>query len=260
MPRDPLSQSGRVALVTGAARGIGRAIAAKLADHGAAVVVVDLPDASGLLAGFVAEIEAKGGRARHVAADISRRSDVVGAIATAIEAFGRLDILVNNAGVHSYPQPLLTVTEPEWDRLFAINLKGALFACQAAVPHMKAQGSGVVINIASDSAFDVIADEGGYGITKIAVVRMAAYLARELVGTGVRVNSVAPGWVRTRLTAGFLTDAETERTLLQAVPAQRVAEPDDIAGVVLFLASELASYVNGHCIVVDGGRIAGIPA
>jgi len=260
MPRDPLSQSGRVALVTGAARGIGRAIAARLADHGAAVVVVDLPDASSLLAGLVAEIEAKGGRARHVAADVSRRSDVDGAVATAIEAFGRLDILVNNAGIHIYPQPLLTVTEPEWDRLFAINLKGALFACQAAVPHMKAQGSGVVINIASDSAFDVIADEGGYGITKIAVVRMAAYLASELVGTGVRVNSVAPGWVRTRLSAGFLTDAETERTLLQAVPAQRVAEPDEIAGVVLFLASELASYVNGHCIVVDGGRIAGIPA
>jgi NAD(P)-dependent dehydrogenase (short-subunit alcohol dehydrogenase family) len=118
----------------------------------------------------------------------------------------------------------------------------------------------VVVNIASDSAFDVIANEGGYGMTKIAVVRMASYLARELAGTGVRANSVAPGWVRTRLTEEFLADHDATKAILEGVPERRVAEPDEVAGVVLFLASDLASYVNGHCIVVDGGRIAGVPA
>jgi NAD(P)-dependent dehydrogenase (short-subunit alcohol dehydrogenase family) len=97
-------------------------------------------------------------------------------------------------------------------------------------------------------------------MTKIAGVRMASYLARELAGTGVRANSVAPGWVKTRLTDGFFADPEAARAILEGVPARRVADPDEIAGVVLFLASDLAGYVNGHCIVVDGGRIAGVPA
>jgi NAD(P)-dependent dehydrogenase (short-subunit alcohol dehydrogenase family) len=258
--RNPLSQAGKVAIVTGAARGIGRAIARTLASHGAAVVIADLPDSSDLLESLVEEISAACGRACSVTADISRKDDVDAMVDKAVAAFGRIDVLVNNAAIHPYPVPLLTASESEWDRLFAINVKGTLLACQAAVPRMQAQRSGVVINIASDSAFDVIADEGGYGITKIAVVRMASYLARELAGSGVRVNSVAPGWVRTRLTEGFFVDEDASRAILEGVPARRVADPDEIAGVVLFLASDLASYVNGHCIVVDGGRIAGVPA
>lgn len=260
MSRDPMSQAGKVGIVTGAARGIGRAIALRLARHGAAIVAADLPSASEPLDGLVNEITSAGSRACAVTLDVARRTDVEAMAETAMREFGRIDLLVNNAAIHGYPAPLLTTTEAEWDTLFAINVKGYLFSCQAAVPHMQAQGSGLVVNIASDSAFDVIANEGGYGMTKIAVVRMASYLARELAGTGVRANSVAPGWVRTRLTEEFLADHDAAKAILEGVPERRVAEPDEVAGVVLFLASELASYVNGHCIVVDGGRIAGVPA
>jgi NAD(P)-dependent dehydrogenase (short-subunit alcohol dehydrogenase family) len=259
-PANPLDLAGRVALVTGAARGIGRAIATTLAGHGALVVATDLPSAAPLLDALVAEIANRGGLARAVPADISRKAEVDALVQSTMDGSGRIDILVNNAGIHDYPAPLLETSEADWDRLFAVNVKGVLFACQAAVPHMRAQGTGSVINIASDSAFDVIADEGGYGISKIAVVRMAAYLAKELAGTGIRVNSLAPGWVRSRLTEPFFQDPVSAASIFDAVPARRIAEPDEIANVVLFLASDLASYVNGHCIVVDGGRIAGIPA
>jgi NAD(P)-dependent dehydrogenase (short-subunit alcohol dehydrogenase family) len=257
---DELSQVGKVAIVTGAARGIGRGIALRLARHGAAIVAVDLPDATGLLDELVTTIVGGGGRALAATLDVACKADIDSMVARTIREFGRVDVLVNNAAIHDYPTPLLTATEEQWDRLFAINVKGFLFACQAAIPHMKAQGSGSVINIASDSAFDVILDEGPYGISKIAVVRMASYLARELAGTGVRANSLALGWVKTRLTERFFEDPAAADAILQAVPARRVADPDDIAGAVLFLASDLSSYVNGHCMVVDGGRIAGVPA
>jgi NAD(P)-dependent dehydrogenase (short-subunit alcohol dehydrogenase family) len=260
MPPESLSLAGKVAIVTGAARGIGRAIAMMLARHGAAVVAVDLHEAARLLDELSLEIAASGGRCRVASTDVASRKDVDAMVDGAFAEFGRIDILVNNAAIHPYPAPLLTAAEADWDRLFAVNVKGVLFTCQAAIPRMQALGAGSVINIASDSAFDVIADEGGYGITKIAVVRMASYLARELAGTGLRVNSVAPGWVKTRLTDDFFVDPDASRSILESVPARRIASPDEIAGVVLFLASELSSYVNGHCIVVDGGRVAGLPA
>lgn len=259
-PTDPLSLTGKVAIVTGAAQGIGRAISTTLGRHGARVVASDLAAESIRLEAVTHDIGADGGQAISCMADVSRRADIDALVQRAIEAFGRIDVLVNNAAIHDYPAPLLTATEADWDRLFAINVKGVLFACQAAIPHMKAQGAGSVINIASDSAFDVIADEGAYGISKIAVVRIASYLAKELAGTGVRVNSLAPGWVKSRLTDPFFVDPAASHAILDTVPARRVADPAEIANVVLFLASDLASYVNGHCIVVDGGRVAGLPA
>lgn len=252
--------AGRVALVTGAARGIGRAIALRLAKHGVGLVLLDLPDAEAELAEVAAAIAAAGSRSVTVRADVSRQTEVGQAVACGLEYFARIDILVNNAAIHAYPSPLLTVTEADWDRLMAINVKGALFTCQAAVPHMVRHGAGSVINIISDSAFDVIADEGPYGISKISLARLSSYLAKELAGTGVRVNSLAPGWVKTRLTEFASNDPATLAAAIETIPARRFAEPDDIAGVVLFLASDLASYVNGHCIVVDGGRVAGLPA
>jgi NAD(P)-dependent dehydrogenase (short-subunit alcohol dehydrogenase family) len=257
---EPICLSKKVALITGAARGIGRAVAMRLAGRGAAVVITDHPAEEALLAQVAREIEQRGSPVSTYSADIASKPQVDALFKSTFDTFERLDILVNVAGVHVYPSPLMSVTEAQWDTVFNINVKGALFACQAAIPRMTAQGSGSIINIASDSAFDVIAGEGPYGISKIAVVRMASYLAKELAGTGVRVNSLAPGWVRTRLTDGFLADPAAAQALIEAVPARRIAEPEDVAGVVLFLASDLANYVNGHCIVVDGGRVAGLPA
>jgi NAD(P)-dependent dehydrogenase (short-subunit alcohol dehydrogenase family) len=255
-----LSLTSKVALVTGAARGIGRSVALTLARHGADVVVTDIHGDAALLDAVVHDVAQLGRRSLAVTADLVRKEQVDRLVGTAVSELGRVDILVNNAGVHSYPSPLLTVTETEWDRVLDINVKGPLFTSQAVLPHMVERGSGVIVNIASDSAFDVIPDEGPYGISKIALVRMSSYFAKELAGKGVRVNALAPGWVRTRLTEQFMTDPALLEALLNGVPCRRVAEPDDIAGVVVFLASDLANYVNGHCLVVDGGRIAGVPA
>lgn len=255
-----LSLAGKVALVTGAARGIGRAVATVLAGQGAFVMLTDLADGTGELEAAAEGIRQTGGRAATFGGDVRNRAEVQACIHATVAEGGRLDILVNVAGIHLYPAPLLTVDEAAWDRVFDINLKGPLFFCQAAVPHLVRQGGGSVINIASDSAFDVIADEGAYGISKLALVRLTAYLAKEVAGTGVRVNSLAPGWVKTRLTEFVREDAAVAEAALQGIPARRFAEPEDIAGVVLFLASDLANYVNGHCIVVDGGRVAGQPA
>lgn len=255
-----LSLAGKVAVVTGAARGIGRAVASVLARQGAFVMLTDLADGTGELEAAADAIRQAGGRATTFGGDVRNRAEVQACIDATLVQTGRLDILVNVAGIHLYPAPLLKVDESAWDRVFDINLKGPLFFCQAAVPHLVRQGGGSVINIASDSAFDVIADEGAYGISKLALVRLSAYLAKEVAGTGVRVNSLAPGWVKTRLTEFVREDAAVAEAALQGIPARRFAEPEDIAGVVLFLASNLASYVNGHCIVVDGGRVAGQPA
>lgn len=255
-----LSLDGQVAVVTGAARGIGRAVATVLARHGAFVMLTDLADGTGELEAAADAIRQAGGRAATFGGDVRSRVEVQACIDATLAQAGRLDILVNVAGIHLYPAPLLTVDAAAWDRVFDVNLKGPLFFCQAAVPHLVRHGSGSVINIASDSAFDVIADEGAYGISKLALVRLTAYLAKEVAGTGVRVNSLAPGWVKTRLTEFVREDAAVAEAALQGIPARRFAEPEDIAGVVLFLASSLANYVNGHCIVVDGGRVAGQPA
>lgn len=250
----------RVALVTGAAQGIGRAVALALAEHGADLALADLPVESARLYEVQREISLLGRCAHIFMADLSDTGATAGLALAVLEHMGRVDILVNNAGVHGYPAPLLSVSEAEWDRVQAINVKAPLFLSQALLPQMIKRGSGAIVNIASDSAFDVIPDEGPYGISKIALVRMAAYFARELSGTGVRANSIAPGWVRTRLTESFREDAASFDALMRAVPAARMAEPSEIAAAVLFLASDSASYVNGHCLVVDGGRIAGVPA
>ena len=257
---DPTSLTGKVAMVTGAAQGIGRSVAIALASRGAIVVVTDLPGEATLLEAVAKEIARSGRRAQAFTADIANKAQVEDLVSSALQQLGRIDILVNNAGIHMYPSPLLTVSESDWDKVMAVNVKGPLFTCQAVLPHMIHRGSGAIVNIASDSAFDVIVDEGPYGISKIALVRMSSYFARELAGKGVRVNSLAPGWVKTRLTDEFFADPDTARAVLDGVPARRVADPADIAGVVVFLASNLANYVNGHCIVVDGGRIAGVPA
>ena len=142
---------------------------------------------------------------------------------------------------------------------FGSRLRRAKSLCQLAVPSMRERGSGCIVNIASDSAFDVIEGEGPYGISKIGVTKLTAYLAKELAGTGVRINAIAPGWVKTPQTAFVWSDRKELAAAEESIPLRRIADPSEIANVVVFLASSLASYVHGHCMVVDGGRIAGVP-
>lgn len=249
-----------VALVTGAARGIGRAVALELARQGASLALTDLPSAADLLEQLRGEIATLDRGVFVKAADVSNKEEVEALVEATTRALGGIDVLVNNAGIHLYPSPLQSISEADWDRVQAINVKGPLFLTQAVLPGMIARGRGSIVNVASDSAFDVIAGEGAYGISKIALVRLSAYFAKELAGTGVRVNSLAPGWVHTRLTREFTSDPQALGSLLEQVPSRRVAEPREIAEAAVFLASDRASYVNGHCLVADGGRIAGVPA
>jgi 3-oxoacyl-[acyl-carrier protein] reductase len=257
---DPLSLHTRTALVTGAAGGIGAAIARRLAGQGADLVLTDRAEAQVALDRLGAEIRRLGRRVLVHPADVSSRHDVFALAREAQNTLGCIDTLVNVAGVHVFPTPLLTVDESQWNRVMSINLTGPLFLCQALVPHMIERQCGCVVNIASDSAFDAIADEGPYGISKMGLVRLSAYLARETSGTGVRVNSVAPGWVKTAMSRPFWEDPAVAEGAIQGIPVRRFADPADIANVVLFLVSGLAGYINGHCLVADGGRIAGVPA
>lgn len=254
-----LTLDGQVAVVTGAASGIGRATAIALADAGASIVATDLESMAGELGDTLRSIEKLGRSATAVTADLASRSDIEALIDRAQSEFDGIDILANVAGIHRYPTPLLTLAESEWDQVLNVNLKAILTLCQLVAPSMCERGSGCIISIASDSAFDVIAGEGPYGISKIGVTKLTAYLAKELAGTGVRINAVAPGWVKTPQTAFAWSDPKVLKEAVEDIPLRRIADPSEIANVVVFLASSLASYVHGHCMVVDGGRIAGVP-
>ncbi len=256
---NPLSQEAKVALVTGAAGGIGRAVAITLAGYGARVVATDRPAASDRLEETRQLILENGDTVLPVHADLADSSEVDKLVDRAIDEADAIDILVNVAAIHTYPQPLLEISEADWDLVQTVNFKSCLRLCQRLGPLMVKQGGGNIVTIASDSAFDVIADEGPYGISKMSLTKLTAYLAKELAETGVRVNAIAPGWVRTPLIEEYWSDPEFLKEAKAGIPLGRIAEPEEIANVVLFLVSELASYVHGHCMVVDGGRIAGVP-
>ena len=254
-----ISLEAQTALVTGAANGIGRATAFALAEAGASVIATDLDGKASELEETLKSLEWGGRKGTAITADLASRSDIEALARRVTDEFGSIDILANVAGIHRYPTPLLTLPESEWDQILTVNLKSVLSLCQLLVPPMREKGAGCIVNIASDSAFDVIDGEGPYGISKLGLTRLTAYLAKELAGTGVRINAIAPGWVKTPMTEAFWSDPGQLAEAVEGIPLQRIADPSEIANVVLFLASDLASYVHGHCIVVDGGRIAGVP-
>ena len=256
---NPLSQESKVALVTGAAGGIGSAVAITLAQQGASIILTDQETESDRLTQTRQSIERLGQPVTALFADLSAGEQIDVLVERAYEEFGSIDVLVNVAAIHRYPDPLLKISEADWDLVQNVNFKSCLRLCQRIVPNMVKQGSGNVITVASDSAFDVIAGEGPYGISKISLTKLTAYLAKEIAGSGVRINAIAPGWVRTPLIEEYWSDPEFLKEAKEGIPLGRIAEPEEIANVVLFLVSELASYVHGHCMVVDGGRIAGVP-
>jgi 2-deoxy-D-gluconate 3-dehydrogenase len=255
--------TGKGAIVTGGAVGIGRAVAFRLAEAGAGVMVADI-DLGGA-SQTVKQIEVKGGKARAMTADVRSTADAKKVAWATVEAFGCLDILVNNAGV--YPQsPALDISEQAWDKVLDTNLKGTFFYCQAAAQEMiKAGHGGKIVNLASMDALHPSGALAHYGASKAGVVMLTKALALELAPHMILVNVVAPGTVKTpgtdalsaatSMATGMSPDEIIKKYLQARVPLRRQADPDDIAKVVLFLVSAAADYMSGSLVLVDGGYL-----
>ena len=242
---------GEVAVVTGAGRGMGRAVAMRLAAEGAKLVVAELNPEHG--EEVATEIRGGGGTAVAVAVDVAKTSDVTRLFEEAVKAFGTVDILVNNAGI-AVARSLVDYTEADWDRQMNVNVKGVFFCAQAAARLMIPRRRGRIVNFASTSAFvSSSKPEVAYDTSKGAVRQMTVSMAAELAPHGINVNAVAPGTTATEMTKASLATDEGMAWQLARIPMGRVGQPDDIASAVLFLCSPDASYVTGHTLVVDGG-------
>jgi NAD(P)-dependent dehydrogenase (short-subunit alcohol dehydrogenase family) len=247
-----LSLAGKVALITGGRRGIGKAIALAFAQAGADVAVCDLVTEDGLLMSMAEEIKKMGRRSLAIQADTSKRSDVENMVERVSQEFGTIDILLNNAGTAA-PGPLLELPDEVWDRVMNVNLKGYYLCAQTVGKKMVERKKGIIICIASQYAFRAAAGMGVYCVSKAGVM-----LVRVWHGAGTRWpgEAIAPGLVKTDLSRNDWTDPDIRTQREGATPLGRLAETSDLVGAALFLASDASAYVTGHTIVVDGGEIA----
>ncbi len=247
---------GKIALITGAGHGIGRASAERFAAEGATVIVVDIDPTT---AGETADaMRAAGSTAHAIAADVADPDAVESMTKEALRGFGRIDVLHNNAG-RLTPGSVTDLAIEEWDRTFAVNIRSMFLVCRTIIPTMRAQGGGVIVNTASTSG---LVGEGGtpaYNASKAAIINFTRQLVADYAGSGIRANCVCPGWVPTGFNDPVLAGMSNEdvaQMVKETVPLGRQARTDEIAAAVAFLASDDASYIAGHALVVDGGQIA----
>ena len=243
---------GKIAVVTGAARGIGAACARRFAAEGAAVVIGDILEVLG--EATAKSIREAGGTAAFVACDTGDGPQARALIAETVSRHGRIDVLVNNAGIFTIAD-FLDVTEEDFDRVLRVNLRGYFLVGQAAARVMADAGSGSIVNMSSLNGVMAIESIAAYVVSKGGVNQLTSVMALALAPKGIRVNAIGPGTILTELSGSLLTDEAARRRVLSRTPMGRVGQPEEIAGIAVFLASDDSSYVTGQVIYADGGRM-----
>ena len=242
----------KVALITGASRGIGEAVSLTLAQYGAHCILVSRKiDA---LKAVEEKIRAQGGKADSIACHMGEIKQIEAMIGEVKSRFGKLNVLVNNAATNPQFGMLVAAKESEWDKIMEVNLKGPFFLIQKAVPLMEASGGGSIINVASINGISPAPTQGFYSISKAGVIMMTKAYARELAPKKIRVNALLPGLTRTKFAGALFEDEAIYNRAISITPMARAAEPEEMAGSVLYLASDASSYTTGACIICDGGR------
>jgi NAD(P)-dependent dehydrogenase (short-subunit alcohol dehydrogenase family) len=245
----------KIAIVTGASRGIGESIAVILADYGAEVILVSrkIDD----LKKVEENIKSRGGKSFSIAANIGKTEDITSLFKQVEDKFGKLNILVNNAATNPYFGDVLNADESVWDKTMDVNLKGYFFMSQHAAKMMINNGGGSIINVSSINGIRPALFQGIYSITKAGVISMTKSFAKELASKNVRVNALLPGLVDTKFASVMINNKDLmEKLILPQIPMYRAAQPDEMAGAVLYLASDASSFTTGASIVVDGGGLA----
>lgn len=249
--------SGKVAFVTGAGAGIGRATALAFADAGAHVVATDIdPNAASTTARLAEE---RGARAVSARCDVTRGDDIRAALELAVNTFGRLDIAFNNAGIEQPVAPLTEIPEDTWDRLVAVNLRSVFLCMKYQIPLMLESGAGAIVNASSGAGVIGIRGQSAYTAVKHGVIGMTKSAALDYAANGIRVNAVCPGIIETPMMNRFSggTDEGRQRVIAQE-PVGRMGKPEEIASAVLWLSSDLGAFTTGHALVVDGGQTVGL--
>jgi NAD(P)-dependent dehydrogenase (short-subunit alcohol dehydrogenase family) len=255
-----LTVANKVAVVTGARRGIGRSIALALAEAGADVALCDIVSDDGKLDALFTEVTEMGHRSVSIRVDISQKVQVESMVRQVVDALGRIDILVNCAGIWMPGQTLLECDEEDWDKVIDTNLKGTFLCCKAVGQVMADQKTGVIINISSQVGLNPGIAIGAYSISKAGIIMLTRQLALELSRYNIRVNAIAPGVIMTDFNKSLWADPGISGRIAQAIPLGRMATPEDVAEPALFLASDASAYITGAIINVDGGwQVPGNP-
>ena len=245
--------TGKVAVITGASRGIGAAIAHAYARAGASVVLASRKQAD--LDEVAAEITAEGGRALPIAAHTGSDEAVCALVAQATEAFGGVDIVVNNAATNPHFGPVMTAEEGHWDKILDVNVKGYFRVAKACLPAMQARGGGKIINLASVAGLAPQPGMGVYCVSKAAVIMLTQVLAAELAPHNIQVNAIAPGFIKTKFSQALWDNPALYAGITKLIPQGRMAEPEELTGMALYLATAASSFTTGGIFTIDGGQM-----